>query len=242
MYQPLVVRNAVRAVTHGATEVSFCRVLQETDEGVCGCVERISRTLPHRVCAQLSGSNFPVEAVAAQQFGRGTPEILPFLHGLLKLEQRDIYQGTRLRPDFPVVPFPLDRASLLKLPCGAQIRSEWEAIAKACVPAGERNLRDYLETSVGPTLTELAFEGFNRKFWGRSLEEMPAEWGKLRRLEHDDGYHILHVASADAVSRSVSRCRPGGAVRHTVQDSRRPAGVTVCLQRVLGQSPGSGSR
>lgn len=114
---------------------------------------------------------------------RGTPEILPFLHGLLKLEQRDIYQGTRLRPDFPVIPFPVDRASLLELPCGAQIRCEWEAIAKACVPAGERNLRDYLETSVGPTLTELAFEGFNRKFWGRSLEEMPADWGKLRRLE-----------------------------------------------------------
>jgi hypothetical protein len=44
-------------------------------------------------------------------------------------------------------------------------------------------LRDYLESTVGPTLTALAFEGFNLKFWGRRLEDMPAEWGKLRRLE-----------------------------------------------------------
>ncbi|MDP9176538.1 MAG: FAD-dependent oxidoreductase [Gemmatimonadota bacterium] len=114
---------------------------------------------------------------------RGTPDILPFLDGLLNLEERDIYQGTRLRPDFPVIPFPVDRDSLLKLPCGEQIEREWAAITRAGGPPGERNLRDYLETSVGPTLTELAFEGFNRKFWGRSLEEMPAQWGKLRRLE-----------------------------------------------------------
>jgi UDP-galactopyranose mutase len=26
----------------------------------------------------------------------------------------------------------------------------------------------------------LPFEGFNKKFWGRRLEEMPADWGKLR--------------------------------------------------------------
>jgi UDP-galactopyranose mutase len=114
---------------------------------------------------------------------RGTPDILPFLSGLLNLKERDIYQGTRLRPDFPVIPFPVDRESLLKLPCGDQIGREWAAIAAAGAPPGERNLRDYLDTSVGPTLTELAFDGFNRKFWGRTLEEMPAEWGKLRRLE-----------------------------------------------------------
>ena len=47
----------------------------------------------------------------------------------------------------------------------------------------EGSLREYLESTVGPTLTELAFEGFNRKFWGRRLEDMPAEWGRLRRLE-----------------------------------------------------------
>jgi UDP-galactopyranose mutase len=47
----------------------------------------------------------------------------------------------------------------------------------------ESNLRTYLETSVGPTLTRLAFTGFNRKFWDRDLDELPASWGKLRRLE-----------------------------------------------------------
>jgi UDP-galactopyranose mutase len=114
---------------------------------------------------------------------RGTPDILPFLAGLLNLEERRVYQGTRLRPDFPVIPFPVDRDSLRKLPCGEQIEGEWAALAATGAPPGERHLRDYLETSVGPTLTELAFEGFNRKFWGRRLEEMPAAWGKLRRLE-----------------------------------------------------------
>lgn len=114
---------------------------------------------------------------------RGTPDILPFLGRLLNLEERRIYQGTRLRPEFPVIPFPVDRASLLALPVGEQIAREWAAIAAAGARPGERDLRDYLESSVGPTLTELAFEGFNRKFWGRRLEEMPAAWGKLRRLE-----------------------------------------------------------
>ncbi len=114
---------------------------------------------------------------------RGTPDILPFLGGLLNLEERRIYQGTRLRPDYPVIPFPVDRKSLLKLPCSEEISREWEEIAASAREPGERDLREYLETSVGPTLTSLAFEGFNRKFWGRRLEEMPAAWGKLRRLE-----------------------------------------------------------
>lgn len=114
---------------------------------------------------------------------RGTPDILPFLAGLLNLEERRIYQGTRLRPDFPVIPFPVDRESLLALPRGAEIASEWATIAARGASPGERDLRDYLETSVGPTLTGLAFEGFNRKFWGRRLEDMPAAWGKLRGLE-----------------------------------------------------------
>ncbi len=114
---------------------------------------------------------------------RGTSEILPFLGGLLNLEERRIYQGTRLRPDFPIIPFPVDRESLLALPVADRIQAEWDAIAARGGPPGERDLREYLETSVGPTLTELAFEGFNRKFWGRRLEEMPAAWGKLRRLE-----------------------------------------------------------
>jgi UDP-galactopyranose mutase len=114
---------------------------------------------------------------------RGTPDIIPFLAERLNLQERRIYQGTRLHPDYPVIPFPVDRESLRRLPCGAQIEREWAALAANGSQPGERDLRDYLETSVGPTLTELAFEGFNRKFWGRRLEEMPAAWGKLRRLE-----------------------------------------------------------
>jgi UDP-galactopyranose mutase len=114
---------------------------------------------------------------------RGTPDILPFLRGYLDLQERTIYQGTRLRPGYPVVPFPVDRESLKQLPCAAAIERELAAIRAVGAAPGEGNLREYLETSVGPTLTELAFEGFNRKFWGRRLDEMPAAWGKLRRLE-----------------------------------------------------------
>lgn len=114
---------------------------------------------------------------------RGTPDILPFLARMLKLEERRIYQGTRLRPDYPIIPFPVDRESLRALPCGEAIDREWAEIRRRGALPGERHLREYLETSVGPTLTRLAFEGFNRKFWGRRLDEMPAAWGKLRRLE-----------------------------------------------------------
>jgi UDP-galactopyranose mutase len=114
---------------------------------------------------------------------RGTEDALSFVGGLLDLQPRDVYQGTRLRPEFPVIPFPVDRESLRLLPVGAQIESELAAIAREGSPPGQRDLRDYLESTVGPTLTELAFEGFNQKFWGRRLEEMPAEWGQLRRLE-----------------------------------------------------------
>jgi UDP-galactopyranose mutase len=114
---------------------------------------------------------------------RGTHEALEFVRRFLDLEPRDIYQGTRLRPDYPVIPFPVDLESLRALPCGAQIQEELAEIQAAGLPPGERDLRDYLESTVGPTLTALAFEGFNEKFWGRKLEEMPATWGKLRRLE-----------------------------------------------------------
>lgn len=114
---------------------------------------------------------------------RGTPDVLPFLRGYVELEERDVYQGTRLRPDYPIIPFPVDADSLARLPCGDEIRQQLAAIRTRGQPPGETNLREYLETSVGPLLTELAFEGFNRKFWGRRLEDMPATWGKLRRLE-----------------------------------------------------------
>jgi glycine/D-amino acid oxidase-like deaminating enzyme len=114
---------------------------------------------------------------------RGTPEALPFLRRFLELHERTIYQGTRLAPDYPVIPFPVDRASLARLPCGGQIERELAAIAAAGAPPREGDLRDYLESSVGPTLTALAFEGFNCKFWGRRLDQMPADWGKLRRLD-----------------------------------------------------------
>lgn len=114
---------------------------------------------------------------------RGTPDAIDFVRRYLDLQPRDVYQGTRLRPDFPIIPFPVDRQSLRSLPVGAQIERELAEIQGRGLPPGEADLRDYLETTVGPTLTELAFEGFNRKFWGRRLEEMPADWGKLRRLE-----------------------------------------------------------
>lgn len=112
---------------------------------------------------------------------RGVPESLDFLAGFANLQERTIYQGTRLRPEYPVVPFPVDRESLLKLPCADDIRADWTR-NKGVVP-DETNLRTYLESSVGPTLTELAFAPFNIKFWGKTIDDMPAEWGKLRRLE-----------------------------------------------------------
>ena len=114
---------------------------------------------------------------------RGTPDALEFVRGFVDLQPRDVYQGTRLRPEYPVIPFPVDLESLRRLPCGARISEELDEIQARGAPAGERDLRDYLESTVGPTLTGLAFEGFNLKFWGRRLEDMPAEWGKLRRLE-----------------------------------------------------------
>lgn len=114
---------------------------------------------------------------------RGTPDILPFLGQFLDLQERQVYQGTRLRPEYPVIPFPVDLESLKRLPCGGQIERELESIRASGSAPRDGSLRDYLESTVGPTLTELAFEGFNEKFWGRPLADMPAEWGKLRRLE-----------------------------------------------------------
>ncbi|MFN8604175.1 MAG: FAD-dependent oxidoreductase [Candidatus Binatia bacterium] len=114
---------------------------------------------------------------------RGTPEALPFLRRFLRLQERQVYQGTRLRAEYPAIPFPVDRESLAQLPCGAAIAREVAAIEAAGRPPRDGSLRDYLESSVGPTLTELAFAGFNRKFWGRRLEDMPADWGRLRRLD-----------------------------------------------------------
>ena len=114
---------------------------------------------------------------------RGTPDAIGFVRNFVQLEGRDIYQGTRLLPDYPVIPFPVDLESLGRLPCGPQIRKELDAIRETGDAPLEGSLRDYLESSVGPTLTELAFAGFNEKFWGRRLEDMPATWGRLRRLE-----------------------------------------------------------
>jgi UDP-galactopyranose mutase len=114
---------------------------------------------------------------------RGTQEILPLLRRFVNLEERLIYQGTRLRPEYPIIPFPVDQESLRRLPCGQQIERELAEIQRVKSPPAEGNLRDYLESTVGPTLTSLAFDGFNEKFWGRRLEQMPADWGKLRRLE-----------------------------------------------------------
>jgi UDP-galactopyranose mutase len=114
---------------------------------------------------------------------RGTNEVIPLLRRFVNLEERLIYQGTRLRPEYPIIPFPVDHESLRRLPCGQQIERELTEIDRAKLPPAEGSLRDYLESTVGATLTALAFEGFNEKFWGRRLEQMPADWGKLRRLE-----------------------------------------------------------
>ena len=126
---------------------------------------------------------------------RGTENGLTFLRRFLELEERDIYQGTRLRPGYPVIPFPVDRKSLMKIPGGEAIREEMARYANT--PPDETNLRTYLETSVGPTLTRLAFVGFNRKFWGRELDDLPAEWGKLRHLERitEEGAYRLPSAA-----------------------------------------------
>ena len=116
---------------------------------------------------------------------RGTPDILPFLAPVPRSSRSaTIYQGTRLRPDYPVIPFPVDLESLRELPCGAAIERELAEIRERRSRTGRRETSGSTSSRrVGPTLTELAFEGFNRKFWGRRLEEMPADWGKLRRLE-----------------------------------------------------------
>jgi UDP-galactopyranose mutase len=126
---------------------------------------------------------------------RGVPSGLDFVRRFLDLAERDIYQGTRLRPDYPVIPFPVDRQSLSQIPDGAQIRQEMEKLRD--LPLDETNLRTYLESSVGPTLTRLAFEGFNQKFWGREIDDLPASWGKLRRLERiaeEGAYRLPSVA------------------------------------------------
>ena len=126
---------------------------------------------------------------------RGTPGGLDFVRRFLDLEERDVYQGTRLRPGYPIIPFPVDRKSLARIPEGERIRREMEARRDG--PLDETSLRAYLESSVGPTLTKLAFEGFNRKFWNREIDDIPASWGKLRRLERiaeEGAYRLPSVA------------------------------------------------
>ncbi len=168
---------------------------------------------------------------------RGTPDIIPFLRGFVELQERQVYQGTRLRPDYPVVPFPVDLESVRQLPCGPQIERELTAIRAAGVAPGGTTLRDYLESSVGPTLTELAFEGFNRKFWGRTLEDMPADWGRLRRLERiaEKGEFRLpsrapHYYPADGFNPLFERMLDGLDVRTGTRVHRvcaAPRGATV---------------
>jgi len=88
------------------------------------------------------------------------------LKRFLDLEERQIYQGTRLQPDYPAIPFPVDRESLMRLPCGNRIRDELAQLSRTT--PDESNLRTYLETTVGPTLTHLVFQGFNRSFGERT--------------------------------------------------------------------------
>jgi UDP-galactopyranose mutase len=86
-------------------------------------------------------------------------------------------------------------------------------------------------------LTELAFEGFNLKFWGRRLEEMPAVWGKLRRLERvaEHGDYRLpstapHHYPAGGFNPLFDRLLEGTDVRYRVRAERIEAerdGATV---------------
>src|SRR5215217_1906401 len=84
---------------------------------------------------------------------RGTQDVLPFLRQFVNLEERQVYQGTRLRPEYPIIPFPVDRASIRRLPCGEQIERELAEIERAKTSPANGTLRDYLESTVGPTLT-----------------------------------------------------------------------------------------
>jgi UDP-galactopyranose mutase len=185
---------------------------------------------------------------------RGTKDILPFLKRFVNLEERQIYQGTRLRPEYPIIPFPVDRLSIRQLPCGYQIERELAEIERAKSPPAEGTLRDYLESSVGPTLTALAFEGFNEKFWGRRLEQMPAVWGKLRRLERiaevgdfrlpseaphfypTGGFNPLFEKMLDGFD-----VRYGVLVHHLETEDKRPAIVTsgdrISADLVIATSP-----
>ena len=165
---------------------------------------------------------------------RGTADILPYLEQFAELEERDVYQGTRLRPEYPVCPFPVDMESLRELPCGDAIENELAEISRAGRPPSEGNLREYLESSVGPTLTELAFEGFNRKFWGRRLEEMPAEWGKLRRLER-----IADVGEFRLPSRAPHHYPVGG---FNPIFEQMLAGLDVRMDTPVREVRGDGSR
>ena len=112
------------------------------------------------------------------------PTSLPSCGGSSTSRSGEIYQGTRLRPDYPVVPVPgRSREPPRAARAGRRSNGSWPRSARGRAARRSATCRDYLESTVGPTLTELAFEGFNLKFWGRRLEDMPAEWGKLRRLE-----------------------------------------------------------
>ena len=53
-------------------------------------------------------------AESRERLAGGTPDIIPFLEDFLDLEERQVYQGTRLRPDYPVIPFPVDLESLVQ--------------------------------------------------------------------------------------------------------------------------------
>lgn len=65
---------------------------------------------------------------------RGTPDVLPFLGPCPDLQERGISQGSRLRPHYPVVPFPVDVESLKGLRCDASVERD-RTIARA-MPAG----------------------------------------------------------------------------------------------------------
>ncbi len=161
---------------------------------------------------------------------RGTTDILPFLAGLLKLQERRVYQGTRLRPEYPVIPFPVDRASLRKLPCGPQIEREWAAIARAEQLSGQRDLREYLETSVGPDAHGARVRGVQPQVLGTAARGDACRLGPAA------------PARADRRARRVSPAKRGPALLPGGTDSIRSS--TSCSHRSTCATarPSSGSQ
>ena len=115
---------------------------------------------------------------------RGTRDIIPFVQRFVGLEERQVYQGTRLLPEYPVIPFPVDLESVARAALWSTDRTRTDGDPRSANASARGEPQGVPRVFGGADLRRSsAFEGFNLKFWGRRLEDMPAEWGKLRHLE-----------------------------------------------------------